>query len=137
MIRAALDLGLIVAIWRVTRLLVLDEVPPVRATRNWFIRTFGVIDADGNIVAGRRWGWLGFSLAYVWTCMWCMSPWVGGALWALAVYVAHQSVAFPWLVIAAGSGLAGLLNMVEGEHEQRMAIRQIALDADAAAKTRR
>lgn len=137
MARAALDLGLIVAIWRITRLLVLDAVPPVRAARNWFIRTFGQVDTEGNIIGGRRWGWLGFSLAYVWTCMWCMSPWVGGALWALAVYVAHQSVAFPWLVIAAGSGLAGLLNMVEGEHEQRMAVRQITLDADAVAKARR
>ncbi len=136
MTRAVLALGVIIAIWRVTRLLVLDAWPPVRAIREWFIVTFGAIDADGNITGGKRWGVLGFSLAYVWTCPWCMSPWVGAALWAIVVRVAHQSLPFPWLVIAAGSGLTGLLAMVESEHEQRSAIRQITLDADAATKAR-
>lgn len=48
-----LVLGLMVATWRTTRLLVRDEFPPARAVREWFIATFGVVDPAGNITGGR------------------------------------------------------------------------------------
>ena len=108
---------LIVATWRGTRLLVKDDLPPVRLLREWFIHTFGAVDGLGKLVGGRRWGLVGYSIAYVWTCSWCMSVWVGVALVALADW--RLSVPYPWLIVAAGSGLSGLLGMLEYRVDQR------------------
>lgn len=116
--RVLLFVGMVVATWRVARMLVLDAVRPVAAVREWFIYTFGVIDEKGHIVGGKRLGWIGWSLAYVWTCLWCMSPWAGAAIWGLAE-LGHVDVSYPWLIIACGSGLAGVMGMIEHEHEQR------------------
>lgn len=107
---------MIVAIWRVTRLLLKDDLPPVRLTREWFIHTFGVV-ADGKVAGGKRWGILGFSIAYIWTCPWCMSFWVGLLIWAGADW--RLSVPYPWLIIAAGSGLSGMMAAVEYRIDQR------------------
>lgn len=113
---------LVVTVWRVTRLLVVDEFPPVRAVRLWVVRTFAEVKADGSLGADRRWGWLGHALAYLWTCVWCMSVWVGGGVVAAAtVWV---SVPLPVLVVAAGSALSGVMSWVELEHDQRWAARE-------------
>jgi hypothetical protein len=131
--RIVLALGLIVAIWRVTRLLIIDEFPPVKATREWFVSTFGVGDEQGNLVGGigPRWiRWLTYSLAYLWTCPWCMSVWVGAVLVVLAEGKGLRlDVPFPWLVVAAGSLVTGLGSQVESEHEQRYKIRQHEIDS--------
>jgi hypothetical protein len=131
--RIVLALGLIVAIWRLTRLLIIDEFPPVKAIREWFVSTFGVGDEHGNLVGGigPPWiRWLTYSLAYVWTCPWCMSVWAGGALVALADgWPARLDVPFPWLIVAAGSLACGLGSQVESEHEQRYKIRQHEIDS--------
>lgn len=124
--RVLLAVGMVVAVWRGTRLLVADSFPPVRAVREWFIATFGVVNADGELVGGKRLGGLGFALAYVWTCSWCMSVWVGGAVWAAADW--RLSVPFPWLILAAGSALAGVMNMIEGEHDQRFELRRLEIE---------
>lgn len=112
-----LALGLIVAIWRVTRLLVVDEFPPVRAVRDWFIKTFAVVDADGNMIGGRHLGGIGHAVAYVWTCQWCMSIWAGAGVVWLADW--RLDVTYPWLVVAAGSCLTGVMSWLEQEHDQR------------------
>lgn len=125
--RLVLAVGMVVAVWRLTRLLVVDEWPPARAVREWFISTFGVVDGDGALVGGRRWGWVGHAVAYVWTCPWCMSPYVGGLVWWAADW--RLSVPFPWLILAAGSGLAGVMSWVESEHEQRWKLRDRELEA--------
>ncbi len=52
-----LVVGLVLAIWRVTRLLVVDTLPAVRVVREWFISTFGVVSEDGEVVAGRGYRW--------------------------------------------------------------------------------
>jgi hypothetical protein len=117
---------MVLAIWRLTRLLVVDEFPPVRAVRDWFIKTFATISPDGDMVGGKHLGGLGFALAYVWTCSWCMSVWVGGAVWAAADW--RLSVPYPWLILAAGSALAGVMNMVEGEHDQRFELRRLEIE---------
>lgn len=126
--RYLLFVGLVLAIWRVTRLLILDTLPPVKATRELFVGTFGVVDELGNLLGGRgpRWlHWLTHSLAYVWTCPWCMSVWVGALLVALAdVQPGRLDVPYPWLIVAIGSLAAGLGGQVESEHEQRYALRQ-------------
>jgi hypothetical protein len=128
---AWLIIGLIVAIERVTRLLVVDTLPAVRIVREWFVRTFGVVNEDGDIVDGKGYSWarwLTFSIAYVWTCPWCMSPWVGLAAWQIVERVAHLDVPYPWLVIAAGSTLSGWLANLQGEHDQRWAARDIEIN---------
>lgn len=117
--RLLLFVGLVLATWRVTRLLVVDKIRPVAVVRWWFISTFGHVNEEGQIAGGKRLGWLGWSIAYLWTCMWCMSPWVAAALWGLASW-RHVSVPYPWLMIVLGSGAAGLLHMIEYEHEQRV-----------------
>jgi hypothetical protein len=117
-----LIIGMMLAIERITRLLVVDTLPAVRVVREWFVRTFGVINEDGEIVDGKgyRWArWLTFSIAYLWTCPWCMSPWVGLGLWQIIAHVAHLDVPYPWLVIAAASTLSGWMANLQGEHDQR------------------
>ncbi len=121
-----LFVGLTLAIWRITRLLLLDTFPPVKAIREWFLSVFARSDEQGNIIGGKRWGMLGYSLAYVWTCAWCMSVWVGLGVWALADW--RLSVPYPWLIVAAGSLISGLASQVEAAHEQRYALRQQELD---------
>lgn len=112
-----ITLLLVIGIWRLTRLLVVDEFPPVKALRGWFIYTFAAVDAGGQVVRGRQWGGFGLAVAYVWTCSWCMSIWAGAGLVALAgVWV---SVPVPWLVVAAGSCVSGVMGWVEAEHDQR------------------
>jgi hypothetical protein len=116
----------LVTIWRVTRLFVIDEFPPIRAARMWWIQTFAEIQPDGSLGADRRWGWFGHALAYLWTCMWCMSVWVG--LGVVGVATVWVSIPGPWLVIAAGSALSGVMTWVEHEHDQRWAARQAAAE---------
>lgn len=116
---------LIIAIWRTTRLLVRDEFPPIRAIREWFIITFATVDTAGELGNTARWGVPGRSLAYLWTCTWCMSVWVGAGLVALADW--RLSVPLPWLVVAAGSAVSGLFNLVEVEHDQRVKLRELSI----------
>jgi hypothetical protein len=119
--RIAFLLALTVCGWRLTRLLVVDEFPPVRALRHWFVRTFATVDRDGNVIADReKWGKLAgvaYSIAYVWTCPWCMSVWAAGAVWAIADY--RGSVPWPWAMIALTSLLAGWDANLQGEHDKR------------------
>lgn len=119
--KVLLFVGLGLAIWRVTRLLVTDEFPPVRAVREWVVHTFGAMDADGKIVGGKHLGEIGYALAYLWTCPWCMSVWAGAVVVALADW--RLSVPYPWLIVAAGSLLSGFGSQVESEHEQRWELR--------------
>ncbi len=126
--RLVLAAGMVLAIWRLTRLLVVDDFPPVRAVRDWFIKTFAVISPEGEMTGGRHLGGLGHAVAYIWTCPWCMSVYVGAGVWAAADW--RLSVPYPWLILAAGSGLAGLMSWVEGEHEQRYKLRELEIERD-------
>ena len=114
---------LAVATWRLTRLLVRDEFPPTRALREWVLRTFADIQSDGTLTPSKQWGAAGHALAYLWTCTWCMSIWVGAGVVALADW--RLSVPYPWLLVAAASALSGLANMVDVEHDQRYRIREL------------
>jgi hypothetical protein len=109
---------IVVAVHRVTRLLVADEIPLVKVPRdaavNW-------LDPE---VPGRRapWGGFGRSVAYLIGCPWCMSMWVGAGLVALTtVFV---SVPAPLLVWLAASSVTGWAAQAESEHEQRWKVRQ-------------
>lgn len=109
---------------RLTRLLVVDEFPPVRALREWFVRTFAAVDRFGNVIRDReRWGrlaGLAYSVAYVWTCPWCMSVWVAAAVWGVADW--RMSVPWPVVLIALTSMLAGWDANLQGEHDKRWEI---------------
>lgn len=113
-------IGMVLAIWSVTRLLIKDEFPPIRVARDWFIATFGVRhERTGELIGGRPgWGVVGYSIAYIWTCPWCMSVWVGAGLWLFADYALGFSVPLPWLLIAVGRGATGLLFMLEARVDQ-------------------
>ncbi|MFZ0791538.1 MAG: DUF1360 domain-containing protein [Chromatiaceae bacterium] len=121
-----LTLLLTLTTWRLTRLLVRDEFPPTRALREWVIKTFATVDAEGNLHPGPRWGSPGRALAYLWTCTWCMSIWAGAGVVGLADW--RLSVSYPWLVVAASSAVSGLLNMLDMEHDQRYRIREQQYD---------
>lgn len=117
--------GLVFTIWRVTRLLVKDEFPPIKRPREWVLRTFWRpelnVDNPKRPDDVTRWLWfwrqVGHSLAYLATCPWCMSFWVGLAVWGIAVRVGF-SVPLPWVLIAVASGVSGLIAMVETRVDQ-------------------
>jgi hypothetical protein len=118
---------LVLTIWRGTHLLIYDELPPVRIVREWSIATFGVGDAQGKLVKGRPgWGILGLSIAYIWTCPWCMSFWVGLGVWGLADW--RLSVPLPWCLVAVGSLVSGIGGWVKAEHDQRWELRDRQLN---------
>lgn len=117
--------------WRLTRLLVIDEFPPVRVLRHWFIRTFASVNRFGQVERDTaQWGRLAgvaYSLAYVWTCPWCMSVWAGAAVWGIADWSwwglkSDMSVPWPWAMIALTSLLAGWDANLQGEHDKRWEI---------------
>lgn len=121
MSRVLLAVALVVIIVRLTRLAVVDEFPPAAAVRYWFIRTFATADRVGNVQRDReRWGrlaGLAYSVAYVWTCPWCMSIWVGALVWGISVW--WPVVIWPAAIIAAGSMAAGWDANAQGEHDKR------------------
>lgn len=121
-------LGMVLTIWRVTRLLVKDEFPPTAALRAWHIDTFGQRHSQtGELIGGKRWGALGFSIAYVWSCMWCMSFWVGLVLVVIADQVVNLSVPYPALLVAVASGVSGLIGSIEARIDQRYELAELEL----------
>lgn len=117
---------ILLATHRVTRLLTKDSLPIVDRPRAWIVATFGRADAAGNLVGGRRWGRLGWSIAYLWTCPWCMSVWVAAGLVFGAG--AWTSIPLPWLWVAAASTVTGFLSgVVESEHELRYELADLEL----------
>lgn len=119
--------GMVVAIWRVTRLLVKEDFPPVVKIRDWSIDTFGRRNADNELVGGKRWGIVGYSIAYVWTCMWCMSVWVGIGMWAVVSFWLGLHVSYPFLLVAAGSGLAGIIGSLDERIDQRYELARLEI----------
>lgn len=117
--------GLIIVIWSVTRLLVKDEFPPIKVVRNWFIATFWRdemnVDSPKRPADVTYWVWfwrrVGHSIAYVWTCPWCMSFWVGIAVWQIAVALGF-SVPLPWVLILIARGVSGILGAWDARQDQ-------------------
>src|SRR5262245_54072773 len=86
---------LVLAIWRGTRLLVVDQWPPTAWLRDWMCYTFAVVESDGQIV--RR------TQQNVWRFAWLLglsSP----AIMGVAIWL-HGSRWDVWDVIAAAVSL--------------------------------
>jgi len=114
------------AVHRVTRLVVADEFPPVRAPREAIQDWFGEYDSRGNLVGGRRLGGFGRSVAYLVTCPWCMSVWVGGGIvWAVDHW---HGLPVPFLVWAAASSFTGWAAAVEAAADQQHDLREHQLE---------
>ena len=126
-------IGIVVATMRTTRLLVKDEWPPAKRLRDAVTETFGAYspsgEADGSwhLVSGKRWGIIGYSLAYIWTCPWCMSPWVAAALSWIAVWLGF-SVPLPWLLIAVASQATGVMQSLDERLDQRYELAKLEID---------
>lgn len=98
----------VLATHRLTRLVIRDEVPLVAIPRDWILETFGAYSYDGTLTGGKRWGTLGWALAYVFTCDWCMSIWVGYVL-LLVAWLTGVDMPVPWLVPLVASSITGLI----------------------------
>lgn len=98
----------VLATHRLTRLVVRDEVPLVALPRDWILDRFGLYDDSGELIGGLRWGKLGWAIAYVFTCDWCMSIWVGYGL-LLVTWLTGVDMPVPWLVPLVASSITGLL----------------------------
>lgn len=106
------------AVHRLTRLIVADTIPIVARPREAIANYFGESSFDGKLTGGRQLGIVGWSIAYVLTCPWCMSVYVGtGLVFVLGAWV---STPLPWLWVAASSTVTGFLSgVLESEHELR------------------
>ena len=111
------------ATYSATRFLVADQFPPVRVTREWLKTTLHPVDPETRLpVRYKQWPMRAVSavfrsIAYLITCEWCMSFWVGGAIiWATCQYT---SVPLPWLLLAVARAVTGWLANLEGWCEQR------------------
>lgn len=109
---------LTLTVHRITRLIVTDSLPVIAAPRDAIRRYFGQFDTLGNLTVGRQLGVVGWSIAYLLDCPWCMSIWVGTGLVFGAL--GPWSIPLPWLWVAAASSVTGFLSGVwESEHELR------------------
>lgn len=105
------------AVHRLTRLAIADEIPIVKVPRDRIVDWLDPLD-------GRRgaWGGFGKSVAYLLGCPWCMSVWVGGFVVWGTVWL--HGLPVPWLVWAAASSVTGWAASAEAEHDQRWKLRE-------------
>ena len=109
---------LCLATHRLTRLAVDDHLPVIAVPRERIRHYFGEFDTQGNLIAGRNLGIVGWSIAYLTGCSWCFSPYIATGL--VFGVLGDVSIPAPWLWVAAASTITGLLSgVVESEHELR------------------
>lgn len=113
-----LDLLLVLSVYRLTRLLIVDEFPPIRIPREMLVAYLdpGEDHKAKYKWAKPRWGQLGDSIAYLIECPWCMSIWLGALVVKVATWFA--SVPAPVLVWLAASAITGLIATIESHSEQ-------------------
>lgn len=97
---------------RLTRLVVVDEIPLVKIPRD------KAVDWLDPVAPGKRapLGGFGRSIAYLMGCPWCTSAYTGGIVVLLTSLTA--SLPTPLLVWAASSSVTGLIASFEARHEQ-------------------
>jgi hypothetical protein len=93
--------------YRVARLLVHDEFPPVKWLREKFTGPYTLPQGDPRRGTTRVPYWL----AYLWTCTWCMTVWTAGGVTLLTWLI--TDLPLPLLVWGAVSAGAALLSHLE------------------------
>lgn len=112
-----LILLIFLAVYRGTRLLVADALPFVSVPRRWLVRILDPRDEQRQRTEPAPLGGFGRSIAYLITCEWCTSAYVGALIvWATTRWI---SVPVPLLVWAASSAFTGLTAAWEGWNEQK------------------
>lgn len=93
---SASDLTILaLASFRLTRLVTLDDFPPVQKARDALLRRYGKDGVIGSLVA----------------CPWCSGAWLSAAVVASAAL--WRPALWLWLVLAV-SGAVGLLSNLDG-----------------------
>lgn len=87
---------LALGVFRLTRLVTVDDFPPVQRARDALLRRFGKDGVIGSLV----------------TCPWCAGVWLSGLVVASAAL--WQPALWLWLVLAV-SGAVGLLSGVDDD----------------------
>lgn len=109
------------AVYRLTRLLTRDHLPLIAVPREAIVNYLDpVMVVDGTPVSPtprRPWGTVGWSLAFLLGCDWCMSVWVSAGV----VVGEHYWVGVPWpLVVLLGlsaSAVTGVLAQREPDKD--------------------
>lgn len=98
---------------RVTRLITRDHLPLVAIPRTAIIQWLDpVMVIDGEPIKPtpkRPLGVVGWSVAFLLECDWCMSVWVAGALVAAEYWGFNLPVPYPLLLWAMASTITGLV----------------------------
>jgi Protein of unknown function (DUF1360) len=95
--------------YRLTRLLVKDNFPPILYVRERL---------TGNDEEGiRPWSWVPFWLEYLAGCYWCVSVWTSAGVTLLAALT--MDVSYPWLVWGGCAALAPWLCHLEDYFTRR------------------
>lgn len=100
--------------YRVTRLVIKDEFPPIGVPRSWVLVYWNPTDEEkiDRMAAGRpeplpHWGAFGRTLRYLFDCPWCMSVWVGAGV--VYVFTRFTDVPLPWATWIAAAAATGLI----------------------------
>lgn len=116
-----LTMLIMLATYRVTRLITRDKLPLIALPRDKFVERWGVYEDEPDktipigvrdrLLDGRRTNLFMRSLAYLWECDWCMSIWIGAAM----VYAVNYYVDLPYPVLQwlAASAITGILAQQE------------------------
>lgn len=95
---AAIRIALIVlATYRLTRLITVDAFPPVKRAREWI----------------EDWKGPDSALAYLVNCAWCVSIYVGAIVVVAVDKLTNQGVAVPVAVWLSASAITGLIATIE------------------------
>lgn len=108
---------LTLATYRITRFLVRDELPLIKAPRDAIANWLDPRDQDGDPVEPSPAGGFGRAVAYLIECPWCMSAWV--AAWLVWVADSWVGLPVPVLMAAAVWGAAGLVAAAEARSDAR------------------
>lgn len=111
-----LTMLIMLASYRLTRLITRDKLPLIALPRDKFVERWGVYEDETDksipigvrdrIQDGRRTNLFMRSLAYLWECDWCMGIWIAaGVVYAATFYVDVPYPVLQWLAASAVTGI--------------------------------
>jgi hypothetical protein len=107
------------AVHRLTRLLTRDHLPLIAVPRQKIVEYLdpaGVVDGVPVVPTPTRpWGVVGWSLAFLLECDWCMSVWVAAAVVGVETWQLRLGWLFAVLLGLTASSVTGLVAQHEPE----------------------